>query len=211
MADLYTIDATGGKFTQKRFDKFCSYVKAEDEEISIVVDEDVNVSLFSNLRNFFGTQETAEFFSTHKDNICMISCKNAALVVDTNDIVWWQKQKGDAFTRLDKLFADIKINCANEPKPVKESKTKIAATTFKSAAGIMENAEINNLELFEGDKKSTTAFINDYYSKAQIRSKFDETKIVKFVINYNEEEELCTSTNWKTIDELELEGVVQVI
>lgn len=27
MADIYTIDATGGKFTQKRFNEFCSYIK----------------------------------------------------------------------------------------------------------------------------------------------------------------------------------------
>lgn len=214
MADIYTIDATGGKFTQKRFNEFCSYIKTENELVHIVVDDIDECVPYNQLRALLETKELAEIFESEPNDICSFACEDAALIVDTNDVTWWQKQKDGKFVRTEKLFSEVQINIASQPKEKKEKTT--GSTTSRSrilkiAAGVQEGADINELELFKGDSKSCVAFINEYFAKTNIRSRFDENKTVKFVVDYHEDEELCISTNWKTIDELELEGVVQIV
>lgn len=214
MADIYTIDATGGKFTQKRFNEFCSYIKTENELVHIVVDDIDECVPYNQLRALLETKELAEIFESKPNDICSFACEDAALIVDTNDVTWWQKQKDGKFVRTEKLFSEVQINTAFQPKEKKEKTTSSATSrsrTLKIAAGVQEGADINELELFEGDNKSCVAFINEYFAKMNIRSRFDENKTVKFVVDYHEDEELCISTNWKTIDELELEGVVQIV
>lgn len=214
MADIYTIDATGGKFTQKRFNEFCSYIKTENELVHIVVDDIDKCVPYNQLRTLLETKELAEIFESKPNDICSFACEDAALIVDTNDVTWWQKQKDGKFVRTEKLFSEVQINTAFQPKEKKEKTTSSATSrsrTLKIAAGVQEGADINELELFEGDNKSCVAFINEYFAKMNIRSRFDENKIVKFVVDYHDDEELCISTNWKTIDELELEGVVQIV
>ena len=213
MADIYTIDATGGKFTQKRFNEFCSYIKTENELVHIVVDDINECVPYNQLRALLETKELAEIFESKPNDICSFACEDAALIVDTNDVTWWQKQKDGKFVRTEKLFSEVQINTAFQPKEKKEKTTSSATSrsrTLKIAAGVQEGADINELELFEGDNKSCVAFINEYFAKMNIRSRFDENKTVKFVVDYHDDEELCISTNWKTIDELELEGVVQI-
>lgn len=213
MADIYTIDATGGKFTQKRFNEFCSYIKTENELVHIVVDDIDEYVPYYQLRELLETKELAEIFESKPNDICSFACEDAALIVDTNDVTWWQKQKDGKFVRTEKLFSEVQINTASQPKEKKEKSASIGTSrsrTFKIAAGVQEGTDINELELFEGDNKSCVAFINEYFAKMNIRSRFDENKIVKFVVDYHDDEELCISTNWKTIDELELEGVVQI-
>lgn len=213
MADIYTIDATGGKFTQKRFNEFCSYIKTENELVHIVVDDIDECVPYNQLRELLETKELAEIFESKPNDICSFACEDTALIVDTNDVTWWQKQKDGKFVRIEKLFSEVQINTASQPKEKKEKTTSSATSrsrTLKIAAGVQEDADINELELFEGDNKSCVAFINEYFAKMNIRSRFDENKIVKFVVDYHDDEELCSSTNWKTIDELELEGVVQI-
>lgn len=214
MADIYTIDATGGKFMQKRFNEFCSYIKTENELVHIVVDDIDECVPYNQLRALLETKELAEIFESKPNDICSFACEDAALIVDTNDVTWWQKQKDGKFVRTEKLFSDVQINTASQPKEKKEKTTSSVTSrsrTLKIAAGVQEGADINELELFEGDNKSCVAFINEYFAKMNIRSRFDENKTVKFVVDYHEDEELCISTNWKTIDELELEGVVQIV
>lgn len=214
MADIYTIDATGGKFTQKRFNEFCSYIKTENELVHIVVDDIDEFVPYNQLRALLETKELAEIFESKPNDICSFACEDAALIVDTNDVTWWQKQKDGKFVRTEKLFSEVQINTAFQPKEKKEKTTSSATSrsrTLKIAAGVQEGADINELELFEGDNKSCVAFINEYFAKMNIRSRFDENKTVKFVVDYHDDEELCISTNWKTIDELELEGVVQIV
>lgn len=214
MADIYTIDATGGKFTQKRFNEFCSYIKTENELVHIVVDDIDECVPYNQLRTLLETKELAEIFENKPNDICSFACEDAALIVDTNDVTWWQKQKDGKFVRTEKLFSDVQINTASQPKEKKEkttSSTTSRSRTLKIAAGVQEGADINELELFEGDNKSCVAFINEYFAKMNIRSRFDENKTVKFVVDYHDDEELCISTNWKTINELELEGVVQIV
>lgn len=214
MADIYTIDATGGKFTQKRFNEFCSYIKTENELVHIVIDDIDECVPYNQLRELLETKELAEIFESKPNDICSFACEDAALIVDTNDVTWWQKQKDGKFVRTEKLFSEVQINTAFQPKEKKEKTTSSATSrsrTLKIAAGVQEGADINELELFEGDNKSCVAFINEYFAKMNIRSRFDENKTVKFVVNYHDDEELCNSTNWKTIDELELEGVVQIV
>lgn len=214
MADIYTIDATGGKFTQKRFNEFCSYIKTENELVHIVVDDIDECVPYNQLRALLETKELAEIFESKPNDICSFACEDAALIVDTNDVTWWQKQKDGKFVRTEKLFSEVQINTAFQPKEKKEkttSSTTSRSRTLKIAAGVQEGADINELELFEGDNKSCVAFINEYFAKMNIRSRFDENKTVKFVVDYHDDEELCISTNWKTIDELELEGVVQIV
>lgn len=214
MADIYTIDVTGGKFTQKRFNEFCSYIKTENELVHIVVDDIDECVPYNQLRALLETKELAEIFESKPNDICSFACEDAALIVDTNDVTWWQKQKDGKFVRTEKLFSDVQINTASQPKEKKEKTTSSVTSrsrTLKIAAGVQEGADINELELFEGDNKSCVAFINEYFAKMNIRSRFDENKTVKFVVDYHEDEELCISTNWKTIDELELEGVVQIV
>lgn len=214
MADIYTIDATGGKFTQKRFNEFCSYIKTENELVHIVVDDIDECVPYNQLRALLETKELAEIFESKPNDICSFACEDAALIVDTNDVTWWQKQKDGKFVRTEKLFSEVQINTAFQPKEKKEKTTSSATSrsrTLKIAAGVQEGADINELELFEGDNKSCVTFINEYFAKMNIRSRFDENKTVKFVVDYHDDEELCISTNWKTIDELELEGVVQIV
>ena len=214
MADIYTIDATSGKFTQKRFNEFCSYIKTENELVHIVVDDIDECVPYNQLRALLETKELAEIFESKPNDICSFACEDAALIVDTNDVTWWQKQKDGKFVRTEKLFSEVQINTAFQPKEKKEKTTSSATSrsrTLKIAAGVQEGADINELELFEGDNKSCVAFINEYFAKMNIRSRFDENKTVKFVVDYHDDEELCISTNWKTIDELELEGVVQIV
>lgn len=214
MADIYTIDATGGKFTQKRFNEFCSYIKTENELVHIVVDDINECVPYNQLRALLETKELAEIFESKPNDICSFACEDAALIVDTNDVTWWQKQKDGKFVRTEKLFSEVQINTAFQLKEKKEKTTSSATSrsrTLKIAAGVQEGADINELELFEGDNKSCVAFINEYFAKMNIRSRFDENKTVKFVVDYHDDEELCISTNWKTIDELELEGVVQIV
>lgn len=214
MADIYTIDATGGKFTQKRFNEFCSYIKTENELVHIVVDDIDECVPYNQLRTLLETKELAEIFESKPNDICSFACEDAALIVDTNDVTWWQKQKDGKFVRTEKLFSEVQINTAFQPKEKKEKTTSSATSrsrTLKIAAGVQEGADINELELFEGDNKSCVVFINEYFAKMNIRSRFDENKTVKFVVDYHDDEELCISTNWKTIDELELEGVVQIV
>lgn len=214
MADIYTIDATGGKFTQKRFNEFCSYIKTENELVHIVVDDIDECVPYNQLRALLETKELAEIFESKPNDICSFACEDAALIVDTNDVTWWQKQKDGKFVRTEKLFSEVQINIASQPKEKKEKTTSSATShsrILKIAAGVQEGADIDELELFEGDNKSCVAFINEYFAKMNIRSRFDENKTVKFVVDYHDDEELCISTNWKTIDELELEGVVQIV
>lgn len=213
MADIYMIDATGGKFTQKRFNEFCSYIKTENELVHIVVDDIDKHVPYNQLRESLETKELAEIFESKANDICSFACEDAALIVDTNDVIWWQKQKNGKFVRTEKLFSEVQINTSSQPKEKKEKSVSTGTSrsrTLKIAAGVQEGADINELELFEGDNKSCVAFINEYFAKQSIRSRFDENKIVKFVVDYHDDEELCTSTNWKTIDELELEGMVQI-
>lgn len=210
------IDGRAGKFTQKRFNEFCAHVKTNDETIFIILDEqndDSNFAFeFSALREFFETDEAISIFELFKGSTCLFVCDEASLIVEVNAMLWWLKKKDGVFTRTEKLFSSVKINSANEPKVVTEKKEKATtkAKTYKIAAGIQVGAEIEELDIFEGDNKASVAFINKYYAKAQIRSRFDETRIVKFVLDYISDDDLCISTNWKTIDELELEGLVKM-
>lgn len=215
MNDIHIIDATGGKFTQKRFNEFCSYIKKEDESIYIIVDEIDKSVNFAQLRAFLEMPETVELFKSNQNKSCCFGCENALLTVDTNDVLWWLKQKDGKFTRTEKLFSEVQIDSVSK-KNEKSTKTSTSSTTtkrgqiYKIAAGIQIGNDINELELFEGDNKSSVAFINKYYSKALIRSKFDESQVVKFVVNYTHDDDLCISANWKTIDQLEFEGVVKL-
>ena len=214
------IDGRAGKFTQKRFNKFCAHVKTNDETIHIILDEqndDSNFAFaFSELREFFETDEAISIFELFKGSTCLFRCDNASLLVDVNGMLWWLKKKDGVFTRIERLFSEAKINCANKAKVVTAKKEKVTSTAsskakiYKIAAGIQVGSQIEELDIFEGDNKASVAFINKYYAKAQIRSRFDETRIVKFVFDYTSDDELCVSTNWKTIDELELEGLVKM-
>lgn len=210
------IDARGGKFTQKRFNEFCAHIKTNDETVHIILSEendDSNFAFkFNALREFFETDEAISIFELFKGSTCLFRCDNADLIVDVNDVLWWLKKKDGVFTRTEKLFSSVKINCANEPKAVTEKKEKTAAKgkTYKIAAGVQVGAMIEDLDIFEGDNKESVAFINKYYAKAQIRSRFDETRVVKFVVDYETDDDLYISTNWKTLDELELEGLVKM-
>ena len=101
MADIYTIDATGGKFTQKRFNEFCSYIKTENELVHIVVDDIDECVPYNQLRALLETKELAEIFESKPNDICSFACEDAALIVDTNDVTWWQKQKDGKFVKMD--------------------------------------------------------------------------------------------------------------
>ena len=210
------IDGRGGKFTQKRFKDFCAHVKTNDETIHIILDElndDSNFAFaFSELRSFFETDEAISIFELFKGSTCSFRCDNANLLVDVNSILWWLKKKDGVFTRIERLFSNVKINSAKEPKVAtkKKEKSTTKGKIYKIAAGIQVGSEIEELDIFEGDNKAAVAFINNYYAKAQIRSRFDKTRIIKFVLDYTSDDELCISTNWKTIDELGLEGLVKI-
>lgn len=210
------IDGRGGKFTQKRFKDFCAHVKTNDETIHIILDEqndDANFAFaFSELRTFFETDEAISIFELFKGSTFSFKCNNASLLVDVNSMLWWLKKKDGVFTRIERLFSDVKINSAKKPKVTTEKKEKSTTKDkiYKIAAGIQVGSEIEELDIFEGDNKASVAFINNYYAKAQIRSRFDKTRIVKFVLDYTSDDDLCISTNWKTIDELGLEGLVKI-
>lgn len=210
METIYTIDATGGKFTQKRFNIFCSYIKDETANITVVFDDILENCAFNTFKQFLMSDTIVKAFTSKPNDICAFACDDAELIVDTNSVIWWLKQKGGVFTRLDRLFSDVKLNCASSqvtqtkaPKATKSDNKK----QLNIAAGIIRDTEVTDLDIFEGDNKACVAFINEYYAKAIIRSKFKA--LVKFVIDYQNEDELCVSTNWKTIDELELEGVIK--
>lgn len=115
------------------------------------------------------------------------------------------------YTNREAFLRSANQLCVSAQRKSAKVATAKRGQIYKIAAGIQVGTDINELELFEGDNKESVAFINNYYSKAQIRSKFDENQVVKFVVNYANDDELCISTNWKTIVELELEGVVKIV
>lgn len=208
MNAICTIDATKGKFTQKRWNEFCSHVKQNDELIIITINDIDECIAFDKLKDFLKTKEMIEHFENNKDEICAFVCEDVSLIVDVNDVIWWQKQKNGEFARLDKLFSEVKINSTVQKEKQKTTTSTTRNRLIKVAAGVQENAEINELELFEGMQNECVVFINEYFAKMSIRSRFDENKIVKFVVDYQSDDDLYISTNWKTIDELELEGVI---
>lgn len=217
MSDLFVIDGSNGKFTQKRWNTFCSYITSEDESINIKVDSLNNDFTYNELIILMKTQEFVDFFKSHMNSICEFTSNFAKLIVDTNDIVYWTKQKNGEFIRIDKLLSEAKINCANKPKERANSSKRVKSTStnnttlMKVAASIQTETDVEDITLFEGDTKSCVKFINEYYSKQSIRTHFDDSKKIMFIINYTSEDDLLVDNNWKTIQQLEIEGVIKTI
>ena len=218
MADnLICIDATQGKFTQKRWAEFCSYIKDENEIIHFLISSDNDIEdrdfAYCDKRKLFESEDFVNLVKRFKNNVAAFVCDDAELDVDVNDVEWWLKNKDGVFIRLDKLFNDVNINCANKPKVKAEKSEKKERSSSKKmikiAAGILNDNSIDELELFEGDDKDAVVFINKYYMTNTIRKGFENNTDIRFVIDYKEDEELYNIDNWKTIAQLDIEGVIK--
>lgn len=205
---LITIDGTGGKFTMARWRNFCGNIKEETEDIIIMVNDYEKIIPFNNLREYFETDKTVKIFEKAEGEFCSLANSSTLLIVDVTDMLWWlQRRKNGEFYRMPKMF-DVEINVQKSTKSTKSKTSTRVAKTIKVAAGVMNGAEIEELDIYEGDRKSAIQFINNYFAKSQIRTNFES--VVKFVVGYENDEELTISTNWKTIDELEAEGMVEL-
>lgn len=195
------IDVTGGNFTKKEFKKFCEHIKNENELIYVVTNT-ANIAIpFNKLCNELKQEKFDNFFRPNEIFVFGLLDDNVQMYIDTNDIIWWRNVTKSG-SRLDKLFDNIKIG----------ESSKIAKTNkiYKIVGGMQEKNNMTEIEFFEGDNKSCVEFINEYNMKWSIRKRFDKTCQIKFVINYENEKELSISTNWKTLKELEKEGVLKI-
>lgn len=195
------IDVTSGKFTKKEFRKFCARIKNEDELVYVITNKDTVVIPFNKLCDELKQEKFDNFFIPNEIFVFGLHDDNIQMYIDTNDIIWWRKTTKSG-SRLDKLFDNIKIG----------ESTKIAKTNkiYKIVAGIQVDKLMTEIEFFEGDNKSCVEFINEYNMKRSIRKRFDESCKIKFIINYKNEKELTISTNWKTLEDLEKEGVLKI-
>lgn len=194
--------ATNGKFTVANWKKFCSFIKDENESIHLSIDDNLYSSTFSTITTLFMSDEIRNALNNATNNYCIFICNNATLTVDVKDMLWWSEPKND-FKRLNKL-----CNITTS-KPSKQTST-ISSSQIKIAAGVLVENRITALELFEGDKKQAVTFINEYYCRQNIRARFDNTKLILFAFNYDDNMDLTDKKYWKTIDELEVEGLVTV-
>lgn len=195
------IDVTGGNFTKKEFKKFCAYIKNENELIYIVTNTTSIAIPFNKLCDELKQEKFDNFFTPNEIFVFGLLDNNIQIYIDTNDIIWWRKTTASR-SRLDKLFDNIKIG--------ESSKTTKTNKIYKIVGGIQVDKSMTEIEFFDGDNKSCVEFINMYYMKWNIRKRFDKTCQIKFVINYENEEDLTISTNWKTLEELEKKGVLKI-
>lgn len=197
------IDVTGDKFTQKKFANFCTYIKSEDELVYIVTTNATIAIAFNKLCDELKQEKFDNFFAPNETFVFGLLENNVQMYVDTNDIIWWRKTTKTG-SRLNKLFENIKINVVKN----KIVKTTKSSKIYKIVAGVQDNCNITEIEFFEGDNKSCVEFINNYNKMWLLKTKFDDKKPIKFIINYENEEDLTFSKNWKTLDELKNEGVL---
>lgn len=195
------IDVTSGNFTKKEFRKFCTHIKDENELIYIVTNTATIAIPFNKLCDELKQEKFDNFFTPNEIFVFSLLESDVQMYIDTNDIIWWRKTTKSG-SRLDKLFDNIKIG--------ESSKTTKTNKIYKIVGGIQIDKSMTEIEFFDGDNKSCVEFINMYYMKWNIRKRFDKTCQIKFVINYENEEDLTISTNWKTLEELEKKGVLKI-
>lgn len=125
------------------------------------------------------------------------------------DYQWYARPvRGKRFKHVAELFEEkIKVK-RDENASVSFEKTKRQKDNgiYKVAVGIISDNAIHDIKKMEGSQKEATDFINKMSILNRLRSFGHATTV--FCINWQSEDELNASDNWKTMSELINEGVL---
>lgn len=211
-----------------KLDEFRHAIGKEDCELTLqfVDDESINIDgKLSTMREFFENSIVEETINVlgKKCEIEIVTKEpepEIYLVFLGSDVWAWIKPlNGEKYVRLNSLFKKPRKKWGDyEPEPernqhARESLTKerirkekkADQTTYKLAVGIRKDNSVTDIETYEGNQKGMKDFVNTLYARNMLRS-FGRC-ISVFCVNYKYEDDLNDINNWKTLQELEDEGV----
>lgn len=182
--------------------------QSDDTAVDVVSEmSDVAFSTtLGSLQDFFKRDDVAETFVNDKDVISFLTEQTALQILGV-DFKWYiTPVRGIRYKRLDKLFNICDTNDEGMNKPsntsTKKPREKTAKPTIKVECARIDkdNNIVEESTTFVGTKSEVVSFINMYYAKAMIRSRFADD--AKFKVENDE--------TWKSFDELVNEGVFLV-
>lgn len=176
----------------------------DDETLVDILLEKSNTAMqikLSNLRNFF-TDESVEPLITEDNDTISFIANDICLQIAGQDYKWYTATvRNTKYARLDKLFDTSTVK--EKAKTVKVKEVDVSKY-IKIACCTMNTSNItDNIKTFEGTKQQCVAFMNYEYSIREIRHMFNES--TRFSFDYQ-----GNNTVWKTLDELSIEGAIEL-
>lgn len=178
-----------------------------DSKISIFIRacDDVESLLetkVSELKEFFKKPCWDVLIISDEDDIAIIS-ENKALIFGGKDFRYFTETvNGKKFKRLSSLFREKKES---------KSKSKIEneEESILIYSGILKDGRIDNLKVFEGNKKEVIDFMNKSYQLNEIIC-FFQNKSVFYLPESKENMDVNNLENWKTLQELKEGGIIEL-
>ena len=182
--------------------------QSKEQDLDIVVN---NETLFDTVKlekiqDVFMNEELEKLIASDDDTIQFITGDNI-LTIAGIDYNWWiAPVRNKKYKRLEKLFS------GEEEKVVNTSEKK-TRTIRQLQVGIAtkNDREITNIETFSGSTRDCINFINKNYAKRELRSRFADNTVIYF---YSGDDTIIftniDSSEWKTFEQLQEEGVIVV-
>lgn len=178
----------------------------KEQDLDIVVN---NETLFDTVKlekiqDVFMNEELEKLITSDDDTIQFITGDNI-LTITGIDYTWWiAPVRNKKYKRLEKLFSGEEGKVTN----TSEKKTR---TTRQLQVGIAtkNDREITNIETFSGSIKDCISFINKNYAKRELRSRFADNTVI-YIYSGDETIDFTSidSSDWKTFEQLQEEGVI---
>ena len=185
-------------FTNKDISSFKTGLN-ESDLVDILL-EKANIALtlkVENLKTFFTDDSIAQYINDDNEIISFV-CNDNCLQFAGQDYKWYTATvRNKPFARLDKLFEVAEVKTEKRVKKETDNNKFI-----KVGIATLTDEKYENVSIFEGTKQQCIAFINKEYAIREIRSRFAENTRVCIQPGENPE--------WKTLDELALEGVIEL-
>lgn len=180
--------------------------QSKEQDLDIVVN---NETLFDTVKlekiqDVFMNEELEKLIASDDDTIQFITGDNI-LTIAGIDYTWWiAPVRNKKYKRLEKLFSGEEGKVAN----TSEKKTR---TTRQLQVGIAtkNDKDITNIETFNGSTRDCINFINKNYAKRELRNRFAGNTVI-YIYSGDDTIDFTNidSSEWKTFEQLQEEGVI---
>lgn len=220
---MYLIDATKNLVSEK-MTEFKAQVGNDKAEVTLLFEgneEDMFEMTVESIRKECFENEAVENLIENNDSVlCLVSGEVCLKFTGFDYHAWVKPLRGEKYARLDNLFSGprqrrkrgvehdekVRNEKARESLHREQLKRKADnATVYKVACAIKKDANLTDVERFEGTQKEVKDWVNKLFSRNYIRS-FGRGVTV-FCVNWKFEDDLNDINNWKTLNELTEEGI----
>lgn len=203
--DFVTIYEPNGNIQLKDWQQFIAST-LYDEQIDVCI-ADLHLSKCkAKLYDLLTSNELKLWCETYPKEICAFSNSTIIFICSVASLTWFLKQtKTGKYTRLHKL---VEIE-QKPPKTTTKEQYNVTCAEFINDTydEIVDFDDLAYFKYYEGSKKEISEYMQVYYETSQIHTRFANK--CKFAINCTEDD-LMYRSSWKTIEQLEKEGVISL-